>query len=480
MKFPQFLDTVKFYKVVSRKESPLILGFMSYGFTQQKENVNALGFKHDIRHFIYLDGDIYFDLTEVEGLKEIILKISKKDESIFLEMARKCEMMSKNIIAFTEKVEKSDLEHLEFDQLIVYFKEYFQLMGEYIPYLIMPLAVEKIYQEKIDEALKQNVSPEKVEEYLGTLIFPEKPNRDYYESLSFLDLVTMKDDPSLKEKIKEHLNKFAKTGQRFGFGKFWTEEEIIKRIEEYSGKDPVKEKEKVIQRKKENKVLTEKILIEINASPELREEVKIIKEYAFLRTHRTETISLSYANMNKLFAEIGKRNDLTFADISHCTYWEIVNKNFPAPEVLQARKEKVGFIRNGDEFLVLTKNELDEARKHYGLEEEIGDSGQVTGKMANKGKVQGTVKVVMDNSQLDKVEKGDILITAMTTPDFVSAMEKAAAFVTDEGGILCHAAIISREMNKPCVIATKIATKIFKDGDLVEVDANKGVVKKIK
>ena len=61
----------------------------------------------------------------------------------------------------------------------------------------------------------------------------------------------------------------------------------------------------------------------------------------------------------------------------------------------------------------------------------------------------------------------------------VPVMQLAAAFVTDEGGVTCHAAIISREMKKPCVIGTKHATKVFKDGDKVEVDANKGVVKKI-
>ncbi len=67
----------------------------------------------------------------------------------------------------------------------------------------------------------------------------------------------------------------------------------------------------------------------------------------------------------------------------------------------------------------------------------------------------------------------------MTTPDFLPAMERAAAFVTEEGGITCHAAIVAREMKKPCVIGTKIATKVFKDGDRVEVDATKGVVRKI-
>jgi phosphoenolpyruvate synthase/pyruvate phosphate dikinase len=65
----------------------------------------------------------------------------------------------------------------------------------------------------------------------------------------------------------------------------------------------------------------------------------------------------------------------------------------------------------------------------------------------------------------------------MTTPDFLSAMKKASAIITDEGGIICHASIIAREMKKPCIIGTKIATKILKDGDLVEVDANKGLVK---
>jgi pyruvate,water dikinase len=55
-------------------------------------------------------------------------------------------------------------------------------------------------------------------------------------------------------------------------------------------------------------------------------------------------------------------------------------------------------------------------------------------------------------------------------------MEKASAFVTDEGGILCHAAIVSREMKKPCIIGTKIATKLLKDGDIIEVDANNGFV----
>ncbi len=74
---------------------------------------------------------------------------------------------------------------------------------------------------------------------------------------------------------------------------------------------------------------------------------------------------------------------------------------------------------------------------------------------------------------------GDILLSQATSPDLLPAMKKAAAIVTEQGGITSHAAIVSRELGIPCVIGTKIATKVLKDGDLVEVDANRGIVKKL-
>lgn len=107
-------------------------------------------------------------------------------------------------------------------------------------------------------------------------------------------------------------------------------------------------------------------------------------------------------------------------------------------------------------------------------------STELKGMIACTGKVTGVVKVCRNIHDIPLVKKGEILVTSMTRPEFLPAMQKAAAFVTDEGGITSHAAIVSREMNKPCIIGTKIATKVFKDGDLVEVDANKGIVRKIK
>ena len=67
-----------------------------------------------------------------------------------------------------------------------------------------------------------------------------------------------------------------------------------------------------------------------------------------------------------------------------------------------------------------------------------------------------------------------------TTPALMSVLKVCSAIVTDEGGLSCHAAIIARELDKPCVIGTHVATKVFKDGDLVEVDADKGIVRKVR
>jgi len=82
-------------------------------------------------------------------------------------------------------------------------------------------------------------------------------------------------------------------------------------------------------------------------------------------------------------------------------------------------------------------------------------------------------------NNLSKFQSGFILVTPMTRPQFNYCLNKAKAIVTDEGGILCHAAILAKEFNIPCIVGTKIATEVLKDGDLVEIDANKGIVKKI-
>ena len=110
------------------------------------------------------------------------------------------------------------------------------------------------------------------------------------------------------------------------------------------------------------------------------------------------------------------------------------------------------------------------------------DIADETGKMLLKGETAssgvyaGPVKIVRNPSELNKVQKGDVLVTAMTTPDMVPAMQRAGAIVTNEGGMTCHAAIVSREMGTPCIVGTQHATDLLKDGEVITVHATRGIV----
>jgi phosphohistidine swiveling domain-containing protein len=103
--------------------------------------------------------------------------------------------------------------------------------------------------------------------------------------------------------------------------------------------------------------------------------------------------------------------------------------------------------------------------------------GTLTGQIAYKGKYTGRVSIVFTREDANNFKQGDVLVASSTTPDFIHAIKKAGAMVADEGGIISHAAITSRELKIPCIIGTKIATQVLKDGDLVEVDADTGVVR---
>ena len=101
---------------------------------------------------------------------------------------------------------------------------------------------------------------------------------------------------------------------------------------------------------------------------------------------------------------------------------------------------------------------------------------ELQGECASPGRVRGICRIVNTPADMAKMGQGDILVSFATSPDLIPAIKKAAAIITNSGGITCHAAIISRELAIPCVIGTKHATRVLHDGDLVDVDAGHGKV----
>lgn len=113
----------------------------------------------------------------------------------------------------------------------------------------------------------------------------------------------------------------------------------------------------------------------------------------------------------------------------------------------------------------------------FRIKEGSEQASLLSGRTGSPGKAEGRVKIVDANNVDDEFPEGSVLVCSVTTPDFVPCMQKASAIVTDQGGILSHAAIVARELKKPCIVGTEEATKKLKDGDKVSVNADQGWVK---
>lgn len=193
----------------------------------------------------------------------------------------------------------------------------------------------------------------------------------------------------------------------------------------------------------------------------VREEVALLKELVYFRLFRTDIFFALLSRAKPLFKDAAKKLNVESVKDYLCT------------DLLEGRCRKVS-----PPLAMAVINDRVVAIAPF-IEEEGYAADLVRGTAANPGTATGKVRIVFKDRDVALVKTGDILVTNMTIPGFLPAMKKAAAFVTDEGGITCHAAILAREMQKPCIIGTRNATKVFKNGDIVEVDAVKGIARKI-
>ena len=201
----------------------------------------------------------------------------------------------------------------------------------------------------------------------------------------------------------------------------------------------------------------------------------LFKKYQAIRK---ESDGVLYSGGEALLKESKKLLPYSYKEYAEFLLFnEIRTGNLPSKEELEKRRG--GFIYHfGQLILGETLESYCQKNNIYIEEYKVGSkNNEVYGEIAFAGKVSGTVRIIFGRKDVSKVKKGDILVASMTTPDLIEAMDRAAAFVTDEGGITCHAAIVAREFKKPCIIGTRVATQTFKDGDKVLVDANAGVIK---
>lgn len=222
----------------------------------------------------------------------------------------------------------------------------------------------------------------------------------------------------------------------------------------------------------------------INLSQHDRLLLQLLRRVLFEKTIRVDAFYQGYSAFEPYLKELAKRHHVTVAQISMLYIGDLIT-------ALESGSLDVHLLNNAQKF---SARILEHDRLVYKVGEEArkkiqpvldslprpADVKELKGEIAYAGIARGAVKIVFSAKDMQKVAEGDILVSQSTDPSVLPAMKKAAAFVTDVGGLTCHAAIVAREMKKPCIVGVRIATRVLKDGDIVEVDAEKGIVNIIK
>lgn len=441
---------------------------------------------------------------------------------------------SDKLRTFAEKLPEDNLEKLSNQQLWNYYRQHDEIHTKYYQWGWLPVAVD-MFHNNLTEKLKQylrsiNVTEDKVNETLVILTQPKKKSLIQIEQEEFLKIAqkiqndlyhhqlfkklfklfeeedalplglathTPEYEKLLEQKIdkirdqikKPILKMIEKYYQKYFYVKYmWIGKEgtdsfehYLKELVKFTGRNSsatqlLKEKET-----ERTKILKKRsnLIKKLNIKGEWLTIFNSWGDFMVTKIYRRYAQIYAIYRMQFILDEIVKRLKITKAQIRLMIkdeiYQALIKKKINRSDLKKRLRFCVYYVEKDFEK-VYTNPQAQKLASQIKLKVNV-DQTEIKGQTGCIGKATGKVKIILRPKDMVKMQKGDILVSIATDPDIVPAMKKASAIVTEQGGITSHAAIVSREMNIPCVIGTKIATKVLKDGDLIEVDANKGIVK---
>ncbi|MFC1648448.1 PEP-utilizing enzyme [Nanoarchaeota archaeon] len=428
--------------------------------------------------------DWYHCLEELEKTASMIIEAAKHNPNISKDMIAEFQEYEDLFYEKCLNLKSMNLSKLSNGDLLDIYKELADIYTKKLSASPLidgfALTTDTLLSSKLQSLLDKKGLADKFSDYFTILTGPVFISFFHEEEIAFLHMAEdIKKNPTIKDKkLKEHQEKY-----------FWYQNNYVKdhvldinyfteRLEEESN---YQEKiESIELRPKKNLKKKEELISELGIPKDLQVLINITDDFNAWQDERKKSTFWATHYFSLLLEEISNRTSYTLEELKYSVPPEIdlvVQEKIPRKE-LQQRFDycMIGQVFEGydittDISLIKELDAIGTGKKAH--------TEELKGFTASLGKAEGTVKIIESAEEIGKVEEGDILVAVMTRPDYLPAMKKAAAFVTDEGGVTCHAAIVAREMKKPCVIGTKIGTKILKDGDLVEVNADKGIVRKL-
>ena len=395
--------------------------------------------------------------------------MNEHDEDFFRNMVRIADEYFQESVAYSETIGTGEMSADNFEMFISQARK--------INFLWM-LGAEQ-FSEAAEEKLSDIVVAESfpadkvfaiIPKFITPLNVQHEEVMQLKNEIAGRTLAEVSMDASLRAKLDEHVKKFA-----------WIE------IANFDGNLLTIERlyEQTINAKEQEHTTPEPIL----PLPESLEfHAFCMSQCGYIRQAGAEYFFMLSAKIQPSLKRIAKKFNLSYAEFLLQRDSEILDAlkgNLTALDLKAnaRRREKMDFVifagQGNDVHFSEEPGDI-EILKQLMIPKADTDVSEIHGQVGNKGIYTGTARIIMNNRDFSKMQNGDVLVSTMTTPDFVVLMHTSGAIVTDIGGMLCHAAIVSREINRPCIIGTKIATQVLNDGDLVEVDADNGVVRVIK
>lgn len=494
--------STEWYGIVTR-EKPLLFQAISYTAQGQKEIMKK-----------NLGVDFYFTkrkniINESKAGIEDTIKfrqiIREKGIQFVSELIEEGIKNCDECIDFARKINSIDT--IEESKVTDFFEKYLDNFYNVAAFLgitnILDHYLHELIETKLVKILKREGKKKELPDYIGIISIQPRLNYFQQEPIEILKItckiqedkrlveILQKDIGQIKEEIKKeseiisnlknHAKDFGWLNKNYWMGTPFEWHDYLPQIKTLLEKNCNEELEKITKDDEEKRKRFEETVKELNFSDELLEEIKILQKMIFFHTRRIETFFISEHLCQNLIRAVIEKLAIPKEELYYAAPKEILDalygREIPNRVKLQERQKGYAIYSLDQELYVFSGRDLERVlkiQKEIKLEERI-----LKGTSVYSGIVKGGVRIIKSKTDLKNIKQGEIVVTPMTDVDYTPYLGKVSAIVTDEGGITSHAAIISRELGIPCVIGTKIATKMFRDGDKIEVNAEEGVVKRL-
>jgi len=429
----------------------------------------------------------FFKESEIESMGDKINRqIIVNGNKYFLKCSRQANKFAEQLFSLTKSI-RTPKEKINWDKnkTIKFFLKLFPIYRNYSYYtdtisFSLQMNGLNFFQDKLYKYCKQEKSAKK--EYIFNLLTCYTQNTFTKQSDIGLLEISLLVKAKQRQAIKKHCQKYYWLIYDY-FGTILNEKYFENRLKELtSKKSRIQIQAQILKWKHEPHAKQEEIkeiIANYKIPNNLADAFQSIRDFAYLYSE-TKKFVLNKVNIaiRNVLAPLAQERETELLDLYFLNEKELI-KFIRGEKItrLNSRKDFSVFLMKNGGYRLL--NEQEEKKYLIKIDDFIQTNNikEIKGQVACKGKVKGKVRLVFNASQISKVEKGDILVAPLTTVSYVPAMEKAGAIITDLGGITSHAAIVSRELKTPCIIGTKVGTMVLRDGQIVEVDANHGIIK---